>query len=80
MKEAVTNIAKHSDGTQVNVLILTRRKKQLHLVISDNGQAYSPKQPSGQGLANMASRARSIHGTLRTWHHQGFHVELLVPL
>ncbi len=63
-KEAMVNIIKHADASEVNIC-LTVNRKYLEMRISDNGKGFSLKPKSiGQGLKNMDKRAKQIGGTL----------------
>ncbi|MEL6865041.1 MAG: triple tyrosine motif-containing protein [Bacteroidota bacterium] len=59
-KEAITNIAKHSNGHLVEVQ-LNKKGKGLEMLIRDNGQIDPSKiKSSGLGLSNMQMRAEQI--------------------
>lgn len=80
-KEAITNIIRHSNATQVNIS-LTKQKNQLALSVQDNGKQNitSPKS-SGSGLKNMQLRAERIRGTVASHHTEnGFEVCLIVSV
>jgi two-component system, NarL family, sensor histidine kinase UhpB len=66
-KEAVNNIAKHADATQVFIKI-GLENGQFLLEIKDNGRGFDPKQPNstfgGNGLRNLQNRAKSLGGRL----------------
>ncbi|WP_224996965.1 sensor histidine kinase [Cesiribacter sp. SM1] len=63
-KEAVNNAAKYAQCQSLEIS-LTIQKKQLHLLISDNGRGFDTNlPPEGNGLLNMQARARAIHGEL----------------
>ena len=64
VQEALTNIAKHAQATQVSV-ILTREKTTLTLEIRDNGKGFDIGQScSGMGLDSMRERVAQLNGTL----------------
>lgn len=76
-KEAITNVAKHSNGTHVNVLM----KKEGHvfeLVVKDNGTIVKEKEVksslNGAGLKNMKMRAENINADLNIKKEGGFKV------
>jgi signal transduction histidine kinase len=79
-KEAVTNILRHAQATQVELsaqIIGT----SLELVIGDNGRGFDPAKTSvGMGLNNLRERAQQLDGTfsLRT-SQQGTTLTLRVP-
>lgn len=73
MQEAVTNVIKHANASQVQIhWTLTRNAKafMLKLFIADNGSGIqpSPEPASGRGLANMRARAHQI-GAFINWRH-----------
>ena len=68
--EAVTNIAKHANATQVSVL-LQKRGDSITLIIEDDGIGFDRKDdlgdsisPHGLGLIGMQERAALMKGTL----------------
>lgn len=77
-KEAITNIMKHSNATEVNVSI-TIHKYKMKLVIKDNGTISKNKDEvlNGNGLKNMKLRASKIDGTLNINIENGYCIELL---
>ncbi len=77
-KEAITNIMKHSNATNVYVSF-TLDKKTLKLTIKDNGTIISDeyKTLNGNGIKNMTLRAKKINGKIQFIYDKGFIVELL---
>ncbi|MCU0340921.1 MAG: histidine kinase [Spirosomaceae bacterium] len=75
LKEAITNICKHSDATQVNV-VFRQNKKSLYLLIHDNGNPKTATNTDGMGLHNMTNRAKAIGATLNINRENGYKVEL----
>ncbi|MDD0994840.1 sensor histidine kinase [Pseudomonas sp. TNT2022 ID1044] len=70
LQEALTNIARHADASQVRVR-LQHHGAHLRLLVRDNGRgALSPQRP-GVGLHSMRERARSLGGDLRIYSHPG---------
>jgi signal transduction histidine kinase len=64
VQEALTNIAKHAEATQVTVTI-EKRENRLLLTIYDNGKGFDmQKIPNGVGLASMHDRVAQWNGTL----------------
>jgi signal transduction histidine kinase len=61
--EAITNAARHSRATQVN-LTLERDGARLRLRVSDHGKGFDTTVASGFGLVSMEERARSVGGEL----------------
>ena len=63
-KEAVNNIAKYSQCTEVWITI-TESDRQIEMQIKDNGIGFDRNAiRSGNGLRNMEERARQFSGTL----------------
>jgi PAS domain S-box-containing protein len=67
-QEALTNVARHSRATSVDV-ILERHGDQVVLVVEDNGVGFEPARTTskrrGFGLLGMQERATLIGGTLQ---------------
>ncbi len=62
-KEAINNIAKYSEATQVNIT-LSRMTNTLILMVNDNGKGFDVASATrGNGLKNMAARSSAINGT-----------------
>lgn len=75
-KEAITNIAKHSNGNHV-VIVFRKNDNQYDLVIHDNGQsAVTKMKTDGQGLSNMKMRAQNISGSIVFKKEAGYRVQL----
>ncbi len=63
-KEAINNIAKYAQATEVNIR-LSKHKNWIEMLIEDNGVGFDlALKCSGNGLRNMADRAQSLPGTL----------------
>jgi signal transduction histidine kinase len=65
-QEALTNIARHSEATRVNIT-LQAEVAIVRLVIADNGKGIQPdrqESSSSLGLIGMRARARECGGTL----------------
>ncbi|RME69840.1 MAG: hypothetical protein D6784_17745 [Chloroflexi bacterium] len=87
-QEALTNIAKHAEATQVQVK-LELLPRQVHLTIEDNGKGFNPEeilnqeeQPVGWGLVGMIERAQLLGGicSLTSAPGQGTCVQVSIPL
>ena len=80
--EAVSNIVRHAEATKV-VIEVTESRKQLRMVIQDNGKGFDPSIPQdGLGLSNIMQRAR-IHGgevTIDSGSNGGTRLTLKIPL
>ena len=68
---------KHSDGSHV-VITVTEEKGRLKLMVKDNGNKMPPSHSDGQGMDNMAMRAKKIGGSIDIRYSEGFCVELEV--
>lgn len=86
VQEALTNIAKHAEATQVEVNV-ARGDGQLELSIADNGKGFpaeadAPRQRGGIGLVSMRERAELLGGTLdiETSPGQGTRLIARIPL
>ena len=80
VKEALSNIAKHSDATHVSITI--REHPALYqLDIRDNGKniSYSKENTGGIGIINMANRIADLHGRLLITTDNGFHIFISIP-
>jgi signal transduction histidine kinase len=81
-QEALANIAKHSEATQVKV-VLRREREAATLIIEDNGRGFDPATaPTGRmGLQIMLERAESIGAglTLGGAVRQGTKVKVVWP-
>jgi signal transduction histidine kinase len=69
LEEALTNIQKHSQATQVTIDLKLQTSEdeipQIILEIIDNGTGFNPQQTrSGFGLQGMKERVESLSGTL----------------
>jgi len=82
-QEALTNVARHSDGDRAE-LSLTGDDGRLVLVVSDEGRGLSPDQLPGTGMRGMRERAALIGATLEVANRGpnlgGCEVRLVVPL
>lgn len=64
VKEAINNIAKYSEASEVTISI-RQNDKSIVLLVSDNGKGFDHDViKNGNGLQNMAGRARDIQGVL----------------
>jgi len=84
-KEAVNNIAKYSEATEV-VFDFGLKKGVLTMKINDNGRGFDldslQTEGSGNGLKNMKQRATEIGGKLEISSHpgDGTRVEIMVEI
>ena len=63
LKEAINNIAKHSEADWVKMEVFLQQKT-FHLTIKDNGKGFNTNELSkGNGLLNLQNRANHLKGT-----------------
>jgi two-component system, NarL family, sensor histidine kinase UhpB len=80
-KEAINNIAKYADATEVRVA-LEKNNDKLRMVISDNGKGFDvSRQTSSSGLKNMQARAAALNGLLdiQSTYGKGSEIILTIP-
>ena len=78
-KEAMSNSLRHSHASRVTVSLQTI-DKGIQLEIADDGVGFGPEVPAGQGLRNMATRAREIGGHMRTISSPGQGCRILIAV
>ncbi len=76
LREALSNAARHSGATRVDVTVDTDSAGMLTIVVRDNGSGISAGTRRS-GLANMADRAEKLGGTLRLSPADGGGTELV---
>ena len=82
-QEALTNIAKHSDATKIEIS-LEFRDSHVHFSISDNGKGFdesSDDRKRGLGLIGMRERATILGGrvSIKSFPGQGTTVKMEIP-
>jgi signal transduction histidine kinase len=72
IKESLSNIARHSNATDVSVLILAT-DKSLNVIIQDNGRGFNgeAKKEGANGLENMRLRIVEIGGQFQVKSRPG---------
>ena len=86
VREALSNVAKHSDATRVDVSVI-EYPALYQLIVQDNGSRDGarstavdvPTAQAGIGLQTMEERVSSLGGRLRTGYRKGFRVFATVP-
>jgi len=67
VQEALTNAAKHSGGSAIEIRL--RHGDPLVLTVQDDGRGFAPREaharPGGLGLTTMRERAEALGGSLR---------------
>lgn len=80
LKEALTNVQKHSNATRVKV-VLNELEEYYQMMVEDNGtgqvNVYNPA--GGIGLRNMEERVRALGGIITFSTEQGFRIFISVP-
>ncbi|MBG9980752.1 sensor histidine kinase [Facklamia lactis] len=79
IREALTNINKHSNADKVILRFVELSDKWI-LLISDNGTIHSTSnQHGGIGLLTIEERVRNMAGTLHISQNQGFRIFITIP-
>lgn len=82
LKEAITNIEKHSDADKVTV-IMRELERYYQLLIEDNGSNTPGKDEKimneGIGLLNMEERVKSLSGIINFSFENGFRIFISIP-
>lgn len=79
IREALTNINKHSNADNVILRFVELSDKWI-LLIADNGTTHSTSnQHGGIGLLTIEERVRNMKGTLHISHNQGFRIFITIP-
>jgi signal transduction histidine kinase len=78
-KEAINNIVKHAQATEVKV-VLAFEHGQFKMLISDNGKGVSLNgSPKGHGLRNMKRRAEALKGEFTMENASGTMIIITAP-
>ena len=81
-KEAVSNLVKHASASRATLKI-SLEHQHLHLEVSDNGIGFDPTaETTRNGLRNLHTRTRNLHGklTVRTAPGEGTTLHLDFPV
>ncbi|HEY8499477.1 MAG TPA: histidine kinase [Clostridia bacterium] len=78
VKEALSNIMKHSDATQASIT-LNEHPGLYQLIIRDNGTVKKDRLEEGLGLKNMEERVNSLNGIINIIRKNGFEIFISVP-
>ncbi len=80
LKEALHNIVKHAQATEVRLTFTW--EEQLLIDLHDNGIGFraTAADDEGRGLANMRKRVADLHGTLLIEEDQGTRLRISIPL
>ncbi len=74
-KEAITNVVKHSNATEVLISVL-KNNKLIEMSITDNGTLNKEVSTAGLGLTNIKARASQINADLQIDYSNGFSIKL----
>ncbi len=66
VREATTNILRHSNATEVSIRFSSTAGNQFLLEVSNNGLVESAERTSGSGLAGLRERFATLGGGLET--------------
>ncbi|NEU31782.1 sensor histidine kinase [bacterium LRH843] len=80
LKEAVTNVVKHSEATFCNILI-KEAEDELHIRVQDNGIGIQANIHSaeGHGIRGMKERLEFVNGNLNIVQSNGTILDIYVP-
>jgi signal transduction histidine kinase len=79
IKEAITNIIKHSNATKVSLLIY-KDDQNLHIILNDNGKGFSQTTINNSlGLKSIKNRVEKINGAFSLKSISGVTLEIIVP-
>lgn len=79
LKEALTNINKHSTASQVRVSFSEGEKDWMILITDDGKNIQLDQSKSGLGLVNMEKRVQSFRGSLHINTDKGFRIFIRLP-
>lgn len=78
VKEALSNVVRHSDATLVSVT-LREHPAFYQLVVRDNGHVKQIDTESGIGLKNIETRVEAFQGIMRITSKDGFALFISIP-
>ena len=79
IKEILNNIVKHSQGNMVQIRIYDIDKKELEILIHDNGTGIQKTNKFGNGLINIQNRVANLNGCLKTDSKNGLKITIKIP-
>ncbi|MCS6776520.1 MAG: sensor histidine kinase [Chthonomonadaceae bacterium] len=80
VQEALTNVARHAQATQVHVILSVLPDRRVQCQIRDNGRGFIQDTASGMGLQAMHERAEELGGTCVVQSVPGGGTEVIVTL
>lgn len=78
VKEALSNIVRHSDATLVKV-VLRDHPAFYQLIVADNGSVSQINPDNGIGLKNMETRVAALEGRMHIQTKDGFGLFITIP-
>ncbi|MBL4954832.1 sensor histidine kinase [Neobacillus sp. YIM B02564] len=79
IREAATNVVKHSKATHCTISLLQSPEK-IKIVVHDDGMGLDKNKPFGNGLRGMEERLRLIDGDLKLSTRNGTVLEMAIPI
>jgi len=76
--EAITNISKHSNATQV-IITLKEHPAFYQLLVQDNGDLEIKESKVGMGITNMKERVETLNGNFNLNTDDGFKIFVSIP-
>lgn len=79
VREALTNAAKHSEGTRIDVEVAYIDERSVRVAVADDGVGFDPEQPRNgrYGLVGMSERADRIGAALTLASEPGAGTEIV---
>jgi PAS domain S-box-containing protein len=79
LREALSNVARHSEATEVEIHVVAG--PEVKLIVHDDGTGLPEQIPEGEGLKNMAARAVELGGEMAITEptEGGLRIEWTVP-
>lgn len=78
IKEAVTNVIRHSQATQVTIAF-NEDSNDYYLTIDDNGLGFDTVRKGSQGLVGMTYRVEELGGTIQINSRHGTNIHVTLP-
>lgn len=79
LKEAVTNVVKHSGATVCNVLF-KQTEDEVSIIVRDNGKGMKEMKSVGTGLKGMRERLEFVNGALEIKEGHGTTLTIRMPI
>ncbi len=80
LKEAITNVVKHSEAKKCKIII-EKNDNEIFLTVYDNGKGFNEKlNIAGNGLKGMRERLEFINGSVQIESKNGTKLLISVPL